>query len=179
MRAPARLRLTRLHCPFCQATDTRVIDSRLTGDGLQIRRRRECAECNTRFNTFETPAVRLPAIVKGDGRREAFNADKLRSGVERALQKRPVSTQAVEEAINTILRELRSTGEEEVDSRVVGELVMRELKRIDEVAYVRFASVYRRFEDVQAFREEIERLERELPVDAAQLSLLAQSGRRK
>lgn len=156
-----------------------MIDSRLAGEGLQIRRRRECGECGTRFNTFETPAVKLPAIVKSDGRREAFNPDKLRSGIERALQKRPVSTQSVEEAINRILRELRAVSEEEVESRAVGELVMRELKRVDEVAYVRFASVYRRFEDVQAFREEIERLERELPADAGQLSLLASEAKSK
>lgn len=116
----------------------------------------------------------MPNIVKGDGRREAFNSEKLRSGVLRSLQKRPVSTDQVEEAINNILRRLRATGEAEVPSLHVGEFVMEELRRIDQVAYVRFASVYRRFEDVKAFREEIERLEKEFPLafDQRQLSLL-------
>lgn len=164
-----------MHCPFCQATDTRVVDSRLAGEGFTVRRRRECNVCKARFNTFEKPELKMPNIVKGDGRREAFNAEKLRSGVQRALQKRPVSTDQVEDAINNILRRLRATGEAEVQSLRVGEFVMEELRRLDQVAYVRFASVYRRFEDVKAFREEIERLEKEFPLafDHRQLSLLA------
>lgn len=163
-----------MHCPFCQHEDTRVIDSRLAEDGATVRRRRECPGCGERFNTFETAEIKLPAIVKSDGRREAFDENKLRVGVERALQKRPVSSDAVDEVVRNILRSLRQVNEREVASRRIGEWVMEELRRIDSVAYVRFASVYRRFEDVQAFREEIERLERELPrIEGLQLPLLA------
>jgi transcriptional repressor NrdR len=162
-----------MHCPFCQHEDTRVIDSRLTEDGATVRRRRECPNCGERFNTFETAEIKLPAIVKSDGRREAFDENKLRVGVERALQKRPVSSDAVDDVVRNILRNLRQINEREIASRRVGEWVMEELRRIDSVAYVRFASVYRRFEDVQAFREEIERLERELPrIEGLQLPLL-------
>jgi transcriptional repressor NrdR len=162
-----------MHCPFCQHEDTRVIDSRLTEDGLTVRRRRECEQCSERFNTFETAEIKLPAIVKSDGRRESFDDKKLRSGVERALQKRPVSSDAVDTVVSAILRQLRAINEREVASRLIGEWVMEELKRLDQVAYVRFASVYRRFEDVQAFREEIERLERDLPaLEGLQLPLL-------
>lgn len=162
-----------MHCPFCQHEDTRVIDSRLTEDGATVRRRRECPGCGERFNTFETAEIKLPAIVKSDGRREAFDENKLRVGVERALQKRPVSRDAVDDVVRNILRSLRQINEREIASRRIGEWVMEELRRIDSVAYVRFASVYRRFEDVQAFREEIERLERELPrIEGLQLPLL-------
>ena len=163
-----------MHCPFCQANDTRVIDSRLRGEGFQVRRRRECGECGARFNTFETPELKLPNVVKADGTREMFNADKLRAGMVRALEKRPVSTEEVEEAIGRIIRALRSLDASEVNARAIGEHVMQELSRLDQVAYVRFASVYRRFEDVQAFREVIERLERESPggLGERQLSLL-------
>lgn len=165
-----------MHCPFCQHEDTRVIDSRLTEDGATVRRRRECPSCGERFNTFETAEIKLPAIVKSDGRREAFDENKLRVGVERALQKRPVSSDAVDDVVRNILRNLRQVNEREIASRRVGEWVMEELRRIDSVAYVRFASVYRRFEDVQAFREEIERLERELPrIEGLQLPLLGDS----
>ena len=164
-----------MHCPFCQHEDTRVIDSRLAEDGATVRRRRECPGCGERFNTFETAEIKLPAIVKSDGRREAFDENKLRIGVERALQKRPVSSDAVDEVVRNILRNLRQVNEREVPSRRIGEWVMDELRRIDSVAYVRFASVYRRFTDVQAFREEIERLERELPVlEGLQLPLLGE-----
>ncbi|MFK7955817.1 MAG: transcriptional regulator NrdR [Lysobacterales bacterium] len=163
-----------MYCPFCQATDTRVIDSRLKGEGFSVRRRRECMECNGRFNTFETPELKLPNVVKSDGIREAFDPDKLRAGMVRALQKRPVRTDEVEEAISRILRALRNLDADEVPSMAIGEHVMQELSQLDQVAYVRFASVYRRFEDVQAFREVIERLERTSPggLDARQLSLL-------
>jgi transcriptional repressor NrdR len=162
-----------MHCPFCQHEDTRVIDSRLAEDGATVRRRRECPGCGERFNTFETAEIKLPAIVKSDGRREAFDENKLRVGVERALQKRPVSSDAVDDVVRNILRNLRQINEREIASRRIGEWVMEELRRIDSVAYVRFASVYRRFEDVQAFREEIERLERELPrIEGLQLPLL-------
>ncbi|HZP65192.1 MAG TPA: transcriptional regulator NrdR [Rudaea sp.] len=162
-----------MHCPFCQHEDTRVIDSRVSEDGATIRRRRECPACGERFNTFETVEIKLPAVVKSDGRREAFDERKLRSGVERALQKRPVGSDAVDEVVRSVVRQLRAVNEREVVSRRIGEWVMEELKRIDQVAYVRFASVYRRFEDVQAFREEIERLERDLPaLEGLQLPLL-------
>jgi transcriptional repressor NrdR len=163
-----------MHCPFCQHEDTRVIDSRLTEDGATVRRRRECPQCGERFNTFETAELKLPAIVKSGERREAFDERKLRVSFERALQKRPVASDAVDAAVREIINDLRRSGEREVPSRQVGELVMRELKKLDQVAYVRFASVYRKFEDVQAFLEEIAKLEHDLPeLEKLQLSLLA------
>jgi len=152
-----------MHCPFCQHEDTRVIDSRVSEDGASIRRRRECEQCNERFNTFETAELKLPALVKSDGRREAFDERKLRTGFERALQKRPVSAEQIDEAVRAVINALRTSGERELPSRRLGEFVMAELKKLDQVAYVRFASVYRRFADVADFREEIERLERDLP----------------
>ena len=164
-----------MHCPFCQASDTRVVDSRLRGEGFQIRRRRECSECGARFNTHELPELKLPNVVNSDGVREAFDPEKLRSGMLRALQKRPVGTEEVEEAISRIMRALRALDSGEIESRKVGEHVMQELRVLDQVAFVRFASVYHRFEDVRAFREEIERLEREAPgggLSSRQLSLL-------
>jgi transcriptional repressor NrdR len=148
-----------MRCPFCGAQDTKVIDSRLAGDGDQIRRRRECAVCKERFTTYETAELNLPRVVKQDGTRAPFDGRKLRAGMVRALEKRPVSTEQLEAAINHITRKLMAGGEREVPSMQIGELVMEELKLLDQVAYVRFASVYRKFEDVNAFREEIERLE--------------------
>ena len=161
-------------CPFCNHTDTRVVDSRITQDGLQIRRRRACEKCGIRFNTFEAPALKAPNIIKTDGSREVFSEEKLRTGMLRALEKRPVETNVVERAIRNLLREIRSADAAEIPSSLLGEWVMRELSQLDQVAYVRFASVYRRFEDVQAFREEIERLENEHPgaLDKRQISLL-------
>jgi transcriptional repressor NrdR len=162
-----------MHCPFCQHEDTRVIDSRLTEDGSSVRRRRECPQCAERFNTYETAELKLPTVVKSGERRETFDERKLRVSFERALQKRPVPTNDVDGAVRAIVNDLRKSSEREVPSRQVGELVMRELKKLDQVAYVRFASVYRKFEDVQAFREEIEKLERDLPeLDGLQLPLL-------
>jgi transcriptional repressor NrdR len=169
-----------MHCPFCQHEDTRVIDSRVSDDGTTIRRRRECERCAERFNTFETVELKLPAVAKSDGRREAFDERKLRTSLNRALQKRPVASADVDAAVRAVIDDLRRSGEREVASLRVGELVMRELKRLDQVAYVRFASVYRSFEDVQAFREEIERLERDLPaLEGMQLPLLADEISRK
>ena len=166
-----------MHCPFCRHEDTRVIDSREVEDGLQVRRRRECEKCGERFNTHEVADIKLPHVVKHDGRRESFDAQNLRSGIERALQKRPVGADAIDEAVNHVIRKLRTCGERELPSRRIGEWVMHELKLLDQVAYVRFASVYRRFEDVHAFREEIERLERDLPVaEGKQLDLLGGDG---
>ncbi|HEX6834113.1 MAG TPA: transcriptional regulator NrdR [Rudaea sp.] len=164
-----------MYCPFCHHDDTRVIDSRVSDDGATVRRRRECPQCGERFNTLENVEIKLPAIVKSDGRREAFDDHKLRVGIERALQKRPVGSDAVDNVVREVVRQLRAVNEREVKSRMVGEWVMTELKRVDQVAYVRFASVYRRFEDVQAFREEIEKLERDLPeLDGLQLPLLGE-----
>ncbi len=161
-------------CPFCNHVDTRVVDSRLTSDGFQIRRRRECGECGARFNTYETPALKAPNVIKADGSRELFDEDKLRRGIYKALEKRPVETELVERSLRTLVRRIRTLEEPEVSSQQVGAWVAEELARLDQVAYVRFASVYRRFEDVQAFREEIERLERSNPtgLDTRQISLL-------
>jgi transcriptional repressor NrdR len=169
-----------MHCPFCQHEDTRVIDSRLAEDGGTVRRRRECPQCSERFNTFETADLKLPTVVKSGERRETFDERKLRVSFERALQKRPVTSDAVDAAVRAIVNDLRRSGEREVPSREVGELVMRELKNLDQVAYVRFASVYRRFEDVHAFREEIERLERDLPgLETLQLQLLGETAAKR
>lgn len=152
-----------MHCPFCQNDDSRVIDSRASEDGATIRRRRECPRCGERFSTLETVELKLPAVVKSDGRREAFDERKLRVSFDRALQKRPVASEAIDEAVRAVVKAARLSGERELPSLRLGEFVMAELKKLDQVAYVRFASVYRKFEDVQAFREEIERLERDLP----------------
>jgi transcriptional repressor NrdR len=161
-----------MHCPFCQNVDTRVIDSRVAEDGATIRRRRECSACGERFSTLETVELKLPAIVKGDGRREAFDARKLRTGFDRALHKRPVSEEQIEAAVRAVVRQLRVSTERELPSRRIGELVMVELRKLDHVGYVRYASVYRAFEDVADFREELDRLERDLPSGDGQLPLL-------
>jgi transcriptional repressor NrdR len=147
-----------VYCPFCGHVETKVTDSRLAGEGRQIRRRRECLACGERFTTFETAELVMPAVVKGDRTREPFDEGKLRSGMEKALEKRPVPRPQVDEALSRIAHKVRAQGDREVPSRVIGELVMEELRQLDEVAYVRFASVYRHFEDVEAFHEEIRRL---------------------
>ena len=149
-----------MHCPFCGADDTKVIDSRLTAEGAQVRRRRECTSCTERFTTFETAELVMPRVVKSDGKREPFDEDKLRSGILRALEKRPVDIDAIEKAVNYIMKRMRATGERELLSLKIGEWVMDELRDLDQVAYVRFASVYRSFEDVSAFQEEIEKLKK-------------------
>jgi transcriptional repressor NrdR len=148
-----------MHCPFCNAADTKVIDSRLSPEGDRVRRRRVCPECAIRFTTYEIAELAMPQIIKQDSRREAFREEKLRAGMIRALEKRPVSTEQIEQAIRHIERRARISGERELPSRQLGEWVMEELRELDEVAYVRFASVYRSFQDVNAFREEIERLQ--------------------
>lgn len=150
-----------MHCPFCSHQDTKVIDSRLAGEGAQVRRRRECEKCGERFTTFESAELVMPRIIKNNGTREPFDEHKLRAGMMRALEKRPVSTEAIEAAIARIGHKLQVTGEREIRSLQVGERVMEELKGLDEVAYVRFASVYRSFEDANEFREEVERLKDE------------------
>lgn len=147
-----------MHCPFCGAIDTKVIDSRLVTEGNHVRRRRECITCEERFTTYESAELVMPRIIKQDGIREPFNEDKLMTGLTKALEKRPVSIERVEEAITRIKANLRSTGEREIQSRAVGEQVMKELRNLDEVAFVRFASVYRSFKDLEEFRAEIDRL---------------------
>ena len=163
-----------MQCPFCANLETRVVDSRLLGDGHQIRRRRECQSCRVRFTTYETAELSLPRVVKSGGRRETFNDEKLRVGIVKALEKRAVPAVEVENVINKVKRLIRESGEREINSEVIGERVMEELRALDQVAYIRFASVYRSFEDVQAFLEEIERLESELPpaLKERQLELL-------
>jgi len=148
-----------MRCPFCGADDSKVIDSRLSAEGDAIRRRRSCVECKERFTTYETAELTLPRLVKSDQSRAVFSEDKLRSGFLKALEKRPVSIDAIDSAVKGIIRQLIATGEREVESRLVGDWVMDALRELDEVAYVRFASVYRSFQDVNAFREEIERME--------------------
>lgn len=148
-----------MRCPFCGAQDTKVVDSRLANEGDQVRRRRECLLCAERFTTYEHPELVMPRMEKSNGIREDFNVDKLRNGMLRALEKRPVSAEHVEQAVARIVHKLRTQGEREVKTSVLGEWVMSELRELDQVAYVRFASVYRSFEDVNAFREEIDRLE--------------------
>ncbi|UAA37549.1 transcriptional regulator NrdR [Paraneptunicella aestuarii] len=147
-----------MHCPFCSTQETKVIDSRLVAAGHQIRRRRECIQCHERFTTFEVAELVMPRVVKRDGKREPFDEEKLRSGMLRALEKRPVSTEKVEQSVTKIKSALRATGEREVSSEMVGNLIMAELKELDKVAYVRFASVYRSFEDIKEFGEEIAKL---------------------
>jgi transcriptional repressor NrdR len=150
-----------MRCPFCSADESRVVDSRLSEDGDTVRRRRECEVCGERFTTFERAELRLPAVLKSDGRREAFDEEKLRAGLSRALEKRPVQTDAVEKLIGSIRHKLMASGEREVPSRQIGEWVMEGLKELDPVAYVRFASVYRSFQDLNAFHEEVQKLRNE------------------
>ena len=163
-----------MHCPFCSHEETKVIDSRLSGEGRQIRRRRQCLDCNERFTTFESAELVLPRLVKSDNSRQPFDESKLRNSMVRALEKRPVPSDAFEKSVGHLIHRLRTMGEREVPSRMIGELVMEELRGLDEVAYVRFASVYRRFQDVTEFEDEIKRLQ-EISRTAAsreQMSLL-------
>ncbi|STX52180.1 transcriptional repressor of nrd genes [Legionella busanensis] len=147
-----------MYCPFCHAQETKVIDSRLVAEGAQVRRRRQCLLCHERFTTFETAELIMPAIIKRDGRRESFNIDNLRSGMQRALEKRPVSVDLREAAIANILQDIRRRGEREIEASLVGELVMKQLYNLDHVAYVRFASVYKRFKDISDFRQAIDEM---------------------
>ena len=147
-----------MKCPFCSAPDTQVVDSRVSEEGDRIRRRRRCVSCDKRFTTYETIELRMPQVVKANGTRQEYDEERLRTGFARALHKRPVPTEYVDAAIERITQKLLSLGEREIPSRRIGEMVMRELHKLDEVAYVRYASVYRHFQDVEAFREEIERL---------------------
>ena len=170
-----------MYCPFCGHIETKVTDSRLAAEGQQIRRRRECLECGERFTTFESAELVMPQVVKSDQTREPFSEAKLRAGMCRALEKRPVGNDDIDASLARIGHKLRSLGEREVPSRLVGELVMDELRHLDEVAYVRFASVYRSFQDVQAFNDEIAQLKRKVgqASDRVQLSFLEGSDDKK
>lgn len=147
-----------MHCPFCKTQDTKVIDSRLVGEGASVRRRRACNACNERFTTFESAELVMPRVIKNDGAREPFNEEKLRNGLLRSLEKRPVSLESMEQLISRVKSELRATGEREISSKAIGNLVMEQLKTLDKVGFIRFASVYRSFEDIREFGEEIARL---------------------
>ncbi|EAW32081.1 hypothetical protein GP2143_12536 [marine gamma proteobacterium HTCC2143] len=150
-----------MRCPFCSHDDTKVIDSRLVAEGGQVRRRRECTACAERFTSYETAELLMPRIIKQNGNREPFDEEKMRAGLLRALEKRPVSIEKIETVVSQIEHALQATGEREIESLVVGELVMDNLKKLDQVAYVRFASVYRDFKDLNEFRQEIDRLAEE------------------
>lgn len=149
-----------MHCPFCNKPDTRVIDSRLSAEGDKVRRRRECPHCSSRFTTYELAELPMPPVVKRDERREPFLDEKLRIGLRRALEKRPISPERIEEAIARIKNRARACGERELHSQQIGEWVLEELRALDHIAYIRFASVYRNFADIDAFREEIGRLQK-------------------
>lgn len=150
-----------MRCPFCSAADTKVIDSRLVAEGAQVRRRRECLGCSERFTTYETSELLMPKVIKQNGNRQPFDEEKLRSGITRALEKRPVSVEKIEAVVGQIKQVLQATGEREIKSLVIGEQVMSHLRQLDHVAFVRFASVYRDFQDLNEFREEIDRLAKE------------------
>lgn len=166
-----------MRCPFCAGSDTRVIDSRLGDNGDAVRRRRECQECGDRFSTMEQVVLQMPQVIKSDGRRERFDEEKLRRGLERALEKRPVESETVAAAMNRIMRRFAHNGDREIESKLIGREVMEELRDLDEVAYVRFASVYRSFQDLEAFSDEVERLRETLSDRSGkiQLSLFAGS----
>src|SRR5688572_26432039 len=149
-----------MKCPFCKSDYTQVNDSRVSDDGDSIRRRRKCAACNKRFTTYETVELRMPQVVKQDGTRAEFDLEKLRTGFMRALHKRPVPTPLVDEAVATITQDVLALGEREIQSRRLGQMVMRELRKLDQVAYIRFASVYRSFEGVDDFQDAIKEVQR-------------------
>src|SRR5580765_242954 len=167
-----------MHCPFCGHEEPKVNDSRLAGEGRQIRRRRECLQCGERFTTFETAELVMPLVIKGDRAREAFDEAKLRAGMAKALEKRPVSPEQIDAAVSRIVHQVRALGDREISARAIGELVMEELRHLDEVAYVRFASVYRQFEDVEAFHDEIQRLRSARATPAAARSHKREPGSR-
>ena len=153
-----------MYCPFCNADDTKVVDSRLVADGGQVRRRRECVVCSERFTTYELAELVMPRVIKSGGSREPFDEDKLRAGFQRALEKRPVSIEQIEIALSQIKHFLQVTGEREISSRIIGEEVMSQLHELDEVAYIRFASVYRSFQDLNEFQDELNRLSSAKPM---------------
>jgi len=149
-----------MYCPFCKAEDTQVIDSRVSDNGDSIRRRRRCLACKKRFTTYETVELRMPQVVKQDGSRTEFDLDKLRTGFMRALHKRPVPTPLVDDAVATITQQVLALGEREIPSRRIGEMVMKELYKLDKVAYIRFASVYKSFQDVDYFQDAIKEVKK-------------------
>ena len=149
-----------MRCPFCATLDTRVLDSRLANEGDQVRRRRECTVCKERFTTYEVAELTLPRIIKRDGMREPFEESKLRSGMLKALEKRPVDSDDIEAAINRIKKDLMEKGDREISTQELGEKVMKEFSSLDHVAFVRFASVYRSFQDVSEFTDMIENLQK-------------------
>lgn len=164
-----------MRCPYCANEDTRVIDSRLGDGGESVRRRRECQRCSERFTTFEHIVLQMPQVIKSDGRRERFDEEKLRRGLARALEKRPVEVETIEGVMNRIMRRFTHKGDREIEAKQIGEAVMAELRELDEVAYVRFASVYRSFQDLEAFSDEVEKLRETLSDRSGkvQLSLFA------
>ncbi len=169
-----------MHCPFCGHDQTRVVDSRLANEGRQIRRRRECLSCEVRFSTLETAEFALPRVVKRDGTRMPFDEEKVRAGLLKALEKRPVATSEIDSVVADIVQRLRLSGEREISSDKIGAWVMEALSRLDQVAYVRFASVYHSFQDVEAFRRQIEQLEHERNrLNENQLPLLKDTRRKK
>lgn len=147
-----------MHCPFCTAVDTKVVDSRLVAEGQQVRRRRECISCHERYTTYETAELLMPRLIKSNGSSQPFDEQKLRGGILRALEKRPVGIEGIEALINRVKLTIRSSGEREMPARLLGEAVMSELRKLDKVAFVRFASVYRSFEDINEFKIEIDKL---------------------
>lgn len=147
-----------MKCPFCGTPDTRVVDSRLAQESTQVRRRRECNSCEARFTTYESPLLNMPMVIKSDGSRDAFDEVRLRSGMMRALEKRPVSAELIEDSVSRIKKQLLGIEAREISTRKIGDMVMYELQRLDHVAYIRFASVYLSFEDIQAFEEVIKKL---------------------
>jgi transcriptional repressor NrdR len=147
-----------MHCPFCSAVDTKVVDSRLVAEGQQVRRRRECISCHERFTSYETAELLMPRLIKSDGSSQPFDEHKLRAGIMRALEKRPVGIEELEALINRVKLNIRSSGDREIPARLLGEAVMSELRKLDQVAFVRFASVYRSFENISEFKTEIDRL---------------------
>ena len=149
-----------MFCPFCNAADTKVIDSRLVADGSQVRRRRECVSCKERFTTFETAELLMPKVIKKNGDRSPFDEDKLRKGIQRAMQKRPFGVEDIDSLMAKILYKIGSCGEREITSEMIGDIVLEEILLIDEVAYIRFASVYRSFQDIHAFKKIVSGLEK-------------------
>jgi transcriptional repressor NrdR len=150
-----------MFCPFCRAEETKVIDSRLMADGNQVKRRRECMSCGERFNTHEVVELTMPRVIKRNGEREAFDEHKFRAGFHKALEKRAVPQAAIETAVTQIMQRIHAKGDTEMAAKAIGEMVMEKLSRLDQVAYVRFASVYRNFKDLNAFGDEISRLKEE------------------
>ena len=149
-----------MHCIFCGEQDTKVVDSRLVADGGQVRRRRECLACKVRVTTYERVEFVMPRVIKQDGTRAPFDEEKLRSGIVKALEKRPVDTEKIEASVQRLIQQIHGLGDREVSSRKIGEMVMNALRALDQVAYVRFASVYRSFQDIAEFKKEIDLLEK-------------------